>query len=810
METLLQDVRYALRGLRRTPAFTSAALITLALGIGATTAVFSVINATMLRPLPYPEPDRLVQVLRRYATGTEPRQTGRRYLFFRDHLTSVSALTAWRGATGVNLALGDRAAYVKAMSVSKEFFDVFGVQPAMGRAFSAEEDRDGGPDVAILSHALWLEELGGDPSVVGRPIALGGRSYVVVGVMPASFVFSPTPELLVPLRPGLTGPGGGYNYSVAGRLKPGVSIEQASAETSAVWQALAAEFPRQIFRSELPSVLTSVHDVRSRGVRDVLLVIFAAVGLLLLIACGNVANLLLARASRRSREIAVRAALGAGRRRLIRQLLTESVLLSLGGAAGGVLLAHWTIPTLLALSPRDLPVDVDVRIDATVLVVTVGVAVLTGILFGLVPALSLSRHDLVDAIREDGTRATAGPRSGWLRRLLVAGEVAICMVLLVSAALLVQTFVKLRNIDPGFDPRGVLTAQMSLQGDRYRDPAAFRRLFDDGLDRLRRIPGVSSAAVVNGVPIEQGLNLNVDVLDGPEEIKNALTDWRYASPDYFRTMGIAIASGRGFEDRDREGAPPVAVVNEEFARRFFKGASALGHHIRVFDSDGSIEVVGIAKNVREQGLVGTLPAVMFVPVAQANPLGVRAAHTYFPMSWVVRTTNSGGITEGRIVARIGDAIRAIDPQQPFSSFRTMEEVKLGQLTSERFEMTLFAAFAAIGLVLAAAGIYGLVAYAVAQRTRELGIRMALGATRQGIVLSVVANAAALALCGVVAGAAVALAFARTLRTMVWGVSTQDPRTFLLVAATLLLVAMVSSLIPAWRAIRLDPVAALRQ
>jgi putative ABC transport system permease protein len=805
METLIQDARYALRSLRRTPAFSLAALVTLALGIGATTAIFTVINATLLRPLPFPHPEQLVHVMRHYPTGTERAQTGLRYLFFRDHLSSVSALAAWRGASGVNLALGDRAAYVKAVSVSKEFFEVFGVQPMLGRPFSPEEDRDGGPDAVILSHGLWLSELGGDPGIVGRSVSLGGRSYTVVGVMPQTFVFSPAPDLLVPLRPGVTGPGGGYNYTVAGRLKPGVSIEQGSAETSAIWQSLKADFPRQIFRSELPSVMASVQEVRSRGVRPTLLVIFAAVGLLLLIACGNVANLLLVRASRRSREIAMRAALGAGRRRLVRQLLTESVLLSLGGAAAGVMLAHWTIPALLALSPRDLPVAVDVRIDATVLLVTIGLAVLTGVLFGLVPALSLSRHDLIEAFRDDGTRATAGRRSGWTRQALVAGEVALSMVLLVSAALLVQTFVKMRSIDPGFDPRGVLAAQMSLQGDRYRDPAAFRRLFGEGLERLRRIPGVSSAAVVNGVPIEQGLNLNVDVLDGPEEVKRALTDWRYASIDYFRTMGIDIVAGRGFEERDREGAPPIAVVNEEFARRFFKGTPALGHHVRVFDSDGPIEIVGIAENVREQGLVGNLPAMMFVPVAQANPSGVSAAHTYFPMSWVVRTSDAGGST----IARIREAIHEVDPQQPFSSFRTMEDVKLEHLTSERFQTALFAAFAAIGLMLAAAGIYGLVAYAVSQRTRELGIRLALGATPQGILVSVVSSAALLALCGVVAGAAAALAFTRTLRTALWGVSTGDPLTFVGVAAILLLVAVVSSLVPASRAVRLDPVSALK-
>jgi putative ABC transport system permease protein len=804
-ETFVQDVRYGTRGLLRTPGFTLAALVTLTLGIGANTAIFSVVNAVLLRPLPYPEPDRIVQLMRRHPTGTQGGQTGRRYLFFRDNLRSVAALAAWRSPSGFNLATGDTAEFVKAMSVSKEFFDVFGLRPSLGSAFGAEHDVAGGPDVAVLSHGLWQRLFGGNPAVVGTAILLGGRSYTVLGVMPSSFVFSPASDLLIPLRPSTTGPGGGFNYGVVGRLAPATSREQANAEAAGVWRAMSEQFPREILRDELPTTFEGYHEVSARGARPALLMILGAVAMLLLIACANTANLLLARAAGRGREIAVRAALGAARGRIVRQLLTESLLLSIAGSAAGVLVARWIVPALLALTPPTYRLNADVRIDAAVLGTTLLVALVTGVLFGTAPALSLSRLDLVDAFKDDGTRAIGSHRSAWLRRALVVGEVAVCVLLLVGAGLLVRTFANLRRVDPGFDPRGVLTAQMSLQGERYADPRRLNQFFEQGLDRIRRLPGVQAAAVVNGVPIEFGLNLNVDVLDGPDKIERALTDWRYASVDYFRTMGIPIVGGRGFESRDVSGAPPVAVVNEEFARRLFKGVPAIGRHIRVYDTDGAIEIVGIAKNVREQGLVGRLPVTMYVPVAQANPAGIRTSHVYFPMSWVVRT--SGPSPD--LIGQMRDAIRTLDPQQPFSSFRTMEEVKMAEVRTERFQMTLLTIFGAIGLVLAAAGVYGLLAYSVAQRTREFGIRMALGASHGRILAGVVRSGATLTILGLVIGMAASALAARSLRAFVWGLSVLDPLTYAAVAALLLAVAIGASVVPALRAVRMNPVAALR-
>jgi putative ABC transport system permease protein len=560
--------------------------------------------------------------------------------------------------------------------------------------------------------------------------------------------------------------------------------------------------------SELPSGFLTLQETQAFWIRPALLMMSGAVGLLLLIACANTANLLLARAAGRGREIAVRAALGAARGRIVRQMLTESVLLSILGAAVGLVLAYWTVPALLALTPPAYLITEDVRIDGTVLAATMAIAVGTGILFGLAPALNLSRYDLVEAFKDDGARSTGSRRTGWLRNGLVIGEVALCMLLLIGAGLLMQTFLKLRAVDPGFDPHGVLTARMPLQGTRYSTPDTLNRFYNEGLDRIRRIPGVRAAAVVNGLPLEQALNLNVDVLDGPEaeRLQDVLTDWRYATTGYFEAMRIPIVEGRTFGEADRAGAPAVAVVSESFAKHLFKGKSALGRHIRVFDADGAIEIIGVAKDLKEGGLRMAPRLVMYVPVAQTHAAAIRTTHSYFHVSWVVRADDPGAA----LIRQIEEQIRSIDPKQPFSAFRTMDQIKNRAMSVERFQMTLLGAFALIGLLLASAGIYGLVAYSVAQRTREFGIRMALGATDVRILRSVLRESSALAVAGVAAGAVAAVFATRVLQNFVWGVSTLDARTFLGVAVLLVVAAVAASLIPALRAVRLNPVSALRE
>jgi predicted permease len=808
IEMFAQDARHGVRSLLRTPGFTIAALLTLALGIGANSAIFSVVNAVLLRPLPYAEPERIGQFVRFTRGGEITRFRGAEYLFYRDNLTSIEALAAWRDPTGYNLVVGDSAEFVRALPISKEFFSVFAVQPLYGGGFTEEEDRTGGPDVVVLGHTLWTRLFGANPSVVGTTVALGNRAYVVKGVMPERFASMPRADLYVPLRPGFTGPGGGQNYTVAARVKPGVSFAKATAETSAVFQAMLAANP-DVDRNRIPNTTFSYGFVPfqtsiSRSARPALLLMLGAVGMLLLIACANTANLLLARASGRGREIAVRAALGAARGRIVRQLLTESVLLFVAGGVMGLVLAAWTVPTLLSLTPAGYTLNQPVRIDWTVVSVMLAASTLCGLLFGLAPALSASRHDLVEAFKDDGTRTTGSRRSAWLRGTLVVSEVALCMLLLVGAGLLIQTFMKMRAIDPGFDVRAVMVAQMSLQGDRYETTADVSRFFEQALDRIQRIPGVEAAAVVNSIPIDQGLNLTVEILDGREKTEQPLTDWRYASRNYFAVMGIPIIAGRGFEERDRAGAPPVAVVSEEFARHFFKDTPAIGQRIRVFRTEAPIEIVGIARDVREQGLVGPLPSVMYVPVSQATFAGIAASHTYFPMNWVIRGNTSD------VIRDIREAVRSIDPTLPFSTFRTMDEVKAAHTSDQQFHMTLLVGFAAIGLLLAAAGIYGLIAYSVTQRTREFGIRLALGATRERILVSVLRQGAIMSTAGVVIGTIAAVAFNRTLQNFVYGVSTLDLTTFIAVGALLIAVAVVASLVPALRAVRLNPVAALRE
>ena len=451
----------------------------------------------------------------------------------------------------------------------------------------------------------------------------------------------------------------------------------------------------------------------------------------------------------------------------------------------------------------------DVRVDATVLGTMFAVSIVTGLLFGLAPALSVSRHDLVQAFKDESARTAGSRRTGWLRKALVIGEVAICMLLLLGAGLLLQTFVRIRAINPGFDPHGLLAARMSLQGERYGATADLNRFFDQALERIRRIPGVTSASVVNCVPIERGLNMNIDVRDGPEHFDGmaTLTDWRYASLDYFKTMAIPIVAGRAFSESDRAGFPPVAVVSEAFARHFFRNGNPIGHHIGMLRTDESIEIVGIAKDLREGGDLTAPPvAIMYVPVTQADIRWIRASHTYFPMSWVVRSNNTGAET----IRQIREAVREVDRKQPFSSFVTMDEIKANSMADQTFQMTLLTTLAGIGLVLAFAGIYGVIVYAVAQRTREFGIRAALGATRRRILSGVLGEGAILAAVGVVTGAAAGIVCTRALRNYVYGVSTLDPITFSAVGALLIVVASVASLVPALRAVQLNPVDALRE
>ncbi|UCD24293.1 MAG: ABC transporter permease [Gemmatimonadota bacterium] len=802
IESTMRDLRYGVRSLRKAPVFTVTALLSLALGIGANSAIFSVVNSVLLRPLPFPEPDRLVQITRMFPADEAQSLDATRILAVADNVTSFDAIAATGPVTGFNFVTGDGAEYVRALSVTEEYFDVLGVSPRTGRAFLAEEAVPNGPDVVIVSHALWRRLLNSDAAAVGRSVTLSDVPYTIVGVMPEDFRPIPTVDLLVPF--GLSqNQAGSFNFRAIARLASGVEISRARDEVAAIAAGLRAAQPDALGDDESLAVRPYAQVV-AQDVRPALLVLAGAVGVVLLIACANTANLLLARAVTRGREMAIRTALGAGPRRLVGQLLTESLLLAFVAGTLGLIIAWWTAPALLALSPAAAGWRA-VQLDSTVVAATLAIAVLTGLLFGLAPALTLYRAQLSKQLRDDGARTTQNARANWLRRGLVTIEVALSVVLLVAAGLLLQTFNNLRSVDLGFDPENVLTAQMSMNAARYRDPEVAADLFRRGLDRIEQISDVEAVAVVSGLPVERGLNVSITIPDGTETVDRALTDLRYVTPGYFSLMRIPVVMGRAFEQRDGAASPPVALVNREFVRRFVPGGQPLGRHLQIFSRGTVYEIVGVVDNVQEKGLGGDAVPVFYLPAEQVEGNILATAHYFFQTSWVVRTrSNPAGLAE-----RIRREMRAIDPQQPFSSFRPMGAVISESLAAPRFHMVLLSLFSGLALVLAIAGIYGVMTYAVTARIREIGIRMAIGASATRIIRNVLAQGLVLAGVGVVLGVAGAVGITRLLDAFVFGVSTTDLFTFVVVAGGLLVVAGLASSIPALRAARVDPVRTLR-
>lgn len=802
VETILRDLNYGVRSLRRTPVFTVTALLSLSLGIGANSAIFSVVNSVLLRPLPYSEPDRLVQITRRTPAYEAHYLDGTRVFAAREATNSFDALATTGPATGFNLVSGDGAEYVRALPVSHQYFRVLGVTPSPGRAFAPGEGLPDQPNVAVVSHALWRRLLNADPTVIGRAVMLSDVPYTIVGIMPEDFLPIPTVDVLIPL--GLSrAQSGSFNYRVIGRLADGIDMAQSGEELAAIADGIRVERPGALSEGESLGVQPYARVV-AQNVKPALLVLAGAVGVVLLIACANTANLLLARAVSRSREMAVRTALGAGRGRILGQLLTESLIVSVVAGLLGLGIAWWAAPALLALSPAAAGWR-SVHLDAAVVVVTAAISLGTGVVFGLAPLLTLGRTQLASQLRDDSNRTTQRARTNWLRRGLVTLEVALSVVLLVSAGLLVKTFANLRSVDLGFDPQNVLTAQMSLNGTRYRNSEAVGALYARGLDRIEQIPGVESAAVVSGLPVERGLNVPIDIPDVPAPVDDALTDFRYVTPGYFSVMGMPVAMGRAFDDRDGAGAPTVAIVNREFARRFVPDGPPLGRHVQIFSRGTLYEIVGVVGNVQEQGLRGRSVAVVYVPVEQVDPPVLASAHYFFQTSWVARTQPGAvGVAE-----RIRDEMRVIDPRQPFSSFRSMNAVVDEALIAPRFQMVLMSLFSGLALVLAVAGIYGVMTYAVNARLREIGVRIAIGASAQRIVRTVLGQAVALTAAGIVIGVAGAWALTRLLDALVFGVSTTDVATFVIVSGGLLVVAVLASAIPALRAARVDPVQTLR-
>jgi putative ABC transport system permease protein len=831
MEALLQDLRLALRQLAKSPAFSAVAVLTLAVGIGANTAIFSAVNTVLLRPLPYPHADRLAEITTSAAEGI-------RFGVSYPDLLDLRGLT--RDFTGVaaystqryNLTGAGDPREVQAAFVTANLFDVLGVQPQIGRPFTAAQERD---PVALISYGLWATSFGRDPGLLGKSIALDGKSYTVVGVLPAGFhfpdtdvtVWTPVGGILAE-EPQALSNRGFHALNAVARIAPTVTLTQVGGDLDVLAKRIAAETqsdtgPRRVVAfssgpggsgggprtkvSPLDNLgfhATLLRDAAIGDVRTRLWVLVGAVGLVLLIACANAANLLLARAAARRREMAIRRALGAGRGRLIRQLLTESVLLALTAAALGLLIANWGLDALLTLWPRALPRSAEVGLDGTVLAFTVGLAVVTGLVFGLVPALRTTAPRIEEALREDSGSSTGGRRRR-LQGALVVAEVALALVLLVGAGLLVRSFIALNRVNPGYDTRDVLAARIRLTPARFPTPPQQKDFYNAVLASLASRPDVAVAGLTVTLPLSGNFRIiafdpHSVRADYPDPIMIALAS--VVSPDYFAALRIPIRRGRGFTAEDREGAPPVAMVSERFARDLWPGADPIG---KQFPLGGPrtgprlMTVVGVVDDLRS----GSLDEVAARPALYTSALQENGQSEM----WVVMRSRTGSPL--KLAGAIRDAVRLADPQQPIGDLVSLEQLIGRQTAARRFNTTLLSVFAVLAVVLALVGIYGVTSYAVAQRYRELGIRMALGARPRDVVRLLVGESLVRVVAGVVLGLAIALVATRALATMLFGVAPQDAATFAGTALLLAVVALVATWLPARRATRVDPMVTLR-
>ena len=813
--SIWSDIRFSLRQLRKRPGFTATVLATLGLCIGANTAIYSVIDAVLVQSLPYPEADRLGS-LARHARGPKGEDlefgmNGRMWEAIHRYATKIDT-AAEGGISGVNLASGSRIEYVQQQRVSSGYFHVLGISPQIGREFEETEDRTGGPEVTVLSHGLWQRAFRGDPSILGRSIDLKGEPFTVVGVMPRNFVNKDKADLWTPLRPSTTGEGGGINYDILTRLKPGVTWNEAASEVRVIEQpVLNAELvrwhaPRGLMEEMR---LVSLQRALTDQVRSSVLPKWGAVVLILLIGCVNIAGLLIAQSASRRREIATRMAVGAGRARVISQLLTESVLLGLGGGAIGLALAAVAVDGLRRVGMEGFNLWRPVTLDARVLLMTLVISLATSIVFGLIPALETTRLDIRSVLLEGG-RGTPGHAQRRLREVLVAGEIALGLVLLASAGLLIRTLAYLGGLEPGFDPHHVVVAQLSLQDARYKTSASVNSLFDKSLERIRALPGVESATVGLSLPYQRPLNDGVRILDGPN--KNAeysITDMIFVTPGYFETLRMPVRAGRTFADRDNAAGQRVAIVNQAFARKYLRRQSPLGTHLGLGAQPA--EIIGLVADTPQQsgaGNFGPLSATptVYVPSAQVGDEGLSMIYTWFSPNWVVRTRGD----QPNLIGEMQSAIQAIDPRLPFSTFKNMEELQSSSIAHQRYQAILFSIFASLALLLAAIGIYGLVANSVTQRTREIGIRMALGATARDAIASIVTPGLKLAAIGTVIGLVLTWFASVLIQSLIWGVRPRDPQTYMSVAVLMLAIAAAASLLPALRLIKLDPAQTLRE
>jgi predicted permease len=814
METLLHDIRYSLRRLGKSPVFSAIVVITLALGIGANTAIFSAVNGILLRPLPYLEPDRLVTINHFYPTLNDLKAPvsapG-----FRDYqersrsFASMSVRTGWNAnLTGVGEPVRLRGA-----RVTGRYFTTLGIPPLVGRAIQAGEDSLGRDHVVVLSHGLWLRQFGGERGVVGRRLSLNGESYQVVGVMPKEFrdFFDRNAEIWAPLSftPDQLADGGRTTeyLDLTARLKGGVPVGQASNEMRALAEQLKQEFPGSYAPNSWTLTVTPLAGLAAGDIRPALLVLLGAVGFVLLIACANVANLLLARAAGRSREIAVRIALGATRERLVRQLLTESVLLSLGGGAIGLLLAWAGVRALVALKGANLPRAEEIGIDGAVMGFTLLVSLLTGLLFGLAPALHFSGGDLHSHLKEGARGATSDRGSERVRRGLVVAELALALTLLTGAGLLAKSFARLQNVDPGFDPERVLTFNLALPAAKYPSDTTQIAFFDAVLPRIAQVPGVQTVGATSVLPFGGGWSTASFEIEGyqqPEGQPSPWGDFRAVSPGFFETMRIPLLKGRVLNDGDRMGSPPVVVIDDEFVRRYWPRENPIGKRITFGPPAGAadtssrewIEIVGVVGHTKHEGLAAEPRIQYYLPYRQVG----------MPMLTIAART--AGRPESYVNA-IRDAVRSVDPDQPVAGVHNMEELLEQSVGQRKLAMLLLSLFSGIALLLASVGIYGVMSYSVTQRSREIGVRIALGADRGVVLGMVLRQGMRLALAGVALGLLAAFGLTRLIASQLYDVRPTDPVTFVLVATLLTAVALMANLVPALRATRVDPAVVLR-
>ncbi|HWN99260.1 MAG TPA: ABC transporter permease [Blastocatellia bacterium] len=803
MERLLGDIRYAARTLLKRPLFASVAVLTLALGIGANAAIFSVVNAVLLSPLPFGKPDELMMIWGSNAAANLYQQPASvpDYDDVKEQNHVFEQIAATR-SQAFNLTGGDEPERIGGVRVATNLFSLLGVRPVFGRDFLEAEGLSGAEPVVIVSHGLWQQRYGADPNLIGRSLNVDGRSYTVIGVLPPG-IYYPTPDssLYIPLiaQPNELARGARF-LRVIGRLKPGVSLSEARAEMDTIAGRVAEQYPSTNNGYGLD--LVPLHEQVVGRVRPALMILLSAVGCVLLIACANVANLLLARSASRRTEFAIRAALGASRSQLVRQLLTESVLLSFVGGAVGLLLAVWGVPALIGISANSIPRASEIGINLRVLGFTAIVSLATGIAFGIVPALRSSGRDTIDALRE-GSRGTTG--SVLHQRLLsglVVSEIAIALVLLAAAGLMIRSFLSISKVSPGFNPKGVLTLGIGLSS-KYPDIARQASFYESLLAKVRMMPGVESAASNIRIPLA-GFNASTSFTIQGKPVQpgsEPTTDYRAVTGDYFKTMGIPLLSGRDFTQRDNKDAREAIVINRMMAERFFPDEHPLGKRIQIFpDPTRWREIVGVVGDVRLLGLDADINPTVYVPMPQ-NPYPNALRNVFL----VVRTSGE----PKSLVAGIRDELRSLDKEIPISQVQTMEEVLSGSLSQRRLSTSLLVVFAALAGTLAAVGIYGVMGYIVAGRTHEIGIRMAMGAQQGEVLRMILGDGAKLTVIGVAIGLGAAFVLTRVLASLLFGVSPADPVTFAGISVLLACVAMLASYVPARRAAKVDPMEALR-